>query len=227
MSEHIVQSYDNELNQLQLMIAQMGTDVCILIGMANKALLENDLIIAKTVIEMDRSINQQEQDINIKAQNILALRAPMASDLRGVLTSIQMASNLERAGDLGKNIAKIVRKADLFIDATTQSELKNMAEFALKNLELVISAYNDKDEARALQIYHADRQLDKLYGRLFESLMNRIREKQHHIDSIAQLLFVSRHLERIGDHGKNIAEATIYMVTGDINRFDFLDDKEN
>lgn len=227
MSNHIVETYDEELRELHLLIAYMGKNVSTALETTCNDLVKGDKGSASDVIEKDKDINAQELKINLKAQNLLALRAPMASDLRFVLTSLQVAGNLERVGDLTKNIAKINRKMDMSLTANIASLVDNMSSLALKILQASISAYNNKDETQTQKIFDDDVILDKQYKELSKAILREIKRDEDHLDDLAHLLFVTRHLERIGDHGKNISEATIYMCSGEMNRFDSLEDNQD
>lgn len=227
MAKHIVQTYDEELSELHRLIAQMENDVCAALQVACNELIKGEKQHTVEIIEQDKLINAQEQKINRKAQNILALRAPMANDLRLVLTSLQVASNLERVGDLAKNIAKINNKIEARFPEDIADSLKQMSEMALANLRDSIVAYNNKDEVSAQNVFDADVSLDRHHKSLSRDIIKRLRTKEDHFETLVQLLFVTRHLERVGDHAKNIAEATIYMSTGEMNRFDLLEDTQD
>ena len=227
MSNHIVETYDEELRELHLLIAQMGKDVFTALETTCNDLVKGDKGSTSDVIEQDKEINAQELYINQKAEKLLALRAPMASDLRVVLTSIQVADNLERVGDLTKNIAKINRKMDMSLPANIANLTEKMSSLALKILQESISAYNNKDEAQTQKIFDDDVILDNQYKELSKAILRELKRDEDHLDDLAHLLFVTRHLERIGDHAKNVAEATIYMCSGEMNRFDFLEDNQD
>ena len=227
MSEHIVQSYEDELNALQLLINYMGNACAALVSTATEALMAHDKALAAEAVKLDRGINDQQQAINVQAQSILALRSPVATDLRVVITSIQVSSDLERIGDLGKNIAKIVKNSDVVIGSDVRALVQQMGDLVLAQLNEVMGALHDTDEGRAQQIYHSDLQVDECHNRISALVMTKLKENSETIDSDMGLLFVIRHLERIGDHVKNIAEATIYVATGEMNRFDMFDDLKN
>ena len=227
MSNHIVKTYDEELRELELLIAHMGNDVSNALETTCNDLVKGDKGSTDDVIEHDKAVNAQELDINMKAQNLLALRSPMANDLRYVLTSIQVAGNLERVGDLTKNIAKINRKMDMPLPATIANLVDKMSGLALTILQVSISAYNNKDEAQTQKIFDDDVILDKQYKELSKTILRELKRDEDHLEDLAHLLFVTRHLERIGDHAKNIAEATIYMCSGEMNRFDHLEDNRD
>ena len=227
MSNHIVEDYDEELRELELLIAYMGNDVSTAFETTCNDLVKGDKGSADDVIEHDKDINAQELKINVKAQNLLALRSPMASDLRFVLTSIQVAGNLERVGDLTKNIAKINRKMGMLLPTKIATSLKEMSSLALAILQASISAYNNKEEEQTQRIVEDDVTLDKQNKELSKVILKELKRDENNLEDLAHLLFVTRHLERVGDHAKNIAEATIYMCSGEMNRFDFLEDNQD
>jgi phosphate transport system protein len=227
MSNHIVEDYDEELRELELLIAYMGNDVSTAFETTCNDLVKGDKGSADDVIEHDKDINAQELKINVKAQNLLALRSPMASDLRFVLTSIQVAGNLERVGDLTKNIAKINRKMGMLLPIEIATSLKEMSSLALAILQASISAYNNKEEEQTQRIFEDDVTLDKQNKELSKVILKELKRDENNLEDLAHLLFVTRHLERVGDHAKNIAEATIYMCSGEMNRFDFLEDNQD
>jgi len=216
MNEHIVSSYDDELNKLQTLVMTMGTTATEMVDDAVDALLNANKQAAQTIIETDRSINTGLARITELSQNILALRSPMANDLRKVLSAIQVGLNIERVGDLAKNMAKLALSHELFIEEKYAVELRKMGKMASSNLFASLKTYNQENPEEALAIHASDAQLDDLHKKFSKSVMLNITKDMENIDSSVHLLFVSRHLERVGDHAKNIAEATIYKVNGEI-----------
>jgi len=216
MNEHIVSSYDDELNKLQTLVMTMGTTATEMVDDAVDALLNANKQAAQTIIETDRSINTGLARITELSQNILALRSPMANDLRKVLSAIQVGLNIERVGDLAKNMAKLALSHELFIEEKYAAELRKMGKMASSNLFASLKTYNQENPEEALAIHASDAQLDDLHKKFSKSVMLNITKDMDNIDSSVHLLFVSRHLERVGDHAKNIAEATIYKVNGEI-----------
>ena len=197
-----------------------------MIKQAISCVITNDSKAAKQVVSRDKLINAINAEITVLSQNVIALRSPMANDLRLILTIFQNALNLERTGDLAKNIAKIIVKNDLVIDASARDKLEKLSDAVLQNLTDVITAFNSLDEAKAKTIFDADKLVDDLHDDFSSSLMQRIKNDDAHSETVMHLLFISRHLERIGDHAKNVAEATIYAVSGEINQLDVFDDTQ-
>jgi phosphate transport system protein len=225
-NDHILGTYDEELTNLQILITKMGNECAEMIKQAISCVITNDSKAAKQVVSRDKLINAINAEITVLSQNVIALRSPMANDLRLILTIFQNALNLERTGDLAKNIAKIIVKNDLVIDASARDKLEKLSDAVLQNLTDVITAFNSLDEAKAQTIFDADKIVDDLHDDFSSSLMQRIKNDDAHSETVMHLLFISRHLERIGDHAKNIAEATIYAVSGEINQLDEFDDTQ-
>ena len=225
-NDHILGTYDEELTNLQILITKMGNECAEMIKQAISCVITNDSKAAKQVVSRDKLINAINAEIAVLSQNVIALRSPMANDLRLILTIFQNALNLERTGDLAKNIAKIIVKNDLVIDASARDKLEKLSDAVLQNLTDVITAFNNLDEAKAQTIFDADKLVDDLHDDFSSSLMQRIKNDDAHSETVMHLLFISRHLERIGDHAKNVAEATIYAVSGEINQLDVFDDTQ-
>ena len=216
MNEHIVSSYDDELNKLQTLIMTMGTTATEMVDNAVDALLNADKESARTIIDTDRAINAGLSRLTELSQNILALRSPMANDLRKVLSAIQVGLNIERVGDLAKNMAKLPISNEIFIEDIYAVELRKMGKIASGNLFDSLKTYNQENAEEALIVHANDIKLDELHKAFSKSVMLNITKDVENIDSSIHLLFVSRHLERVGDHAKNIAESTIYKVKGEI-----------
>ena len=225
-NDHILGTYDEELTNLKILTTKMGNECCDMIRQAVICVISNDSTGAKQIIARDKLVNAINAEIAVLSQNVIALRSPMANDLRLILTIFQNALNLERTGDLAKNIAKISAKNDLVIDTVMRRKLEKLSEVVLQNLTDVITAFNELDDAKAKSIYEADEKVDDLHDAFSDTLMAHLRSEENDVESLLHLLFISRHLERIGDHAKNIAEATIYAATGEINQFDEFDDRQ-
>ena len=214
MVDHIVASYDEELTQLDTLIMTMGSAAAEMTENAVTALCNRDHELAREVIKTDKQVNSSLNEITEHAQNILALRSPLANDLRAVISAIQIGLNLERVGDLAKNISKIMIKNDIVLSDPIRAEIEKMLKKAHSSLRNVLVAYSQGNTEAALAIHKNDKQLDVLHKALTKMILLDIKSAPDDIDSEIQLLFVSRHLERIGDHAQNIAEAVIYRVDG-------------
>ena len=216
VNDHILRTYDEELTNLQILTTKMGNECCDMIRQAVASVIDNDKAIAQQVIKRDKMVNAVNAEIAIQSQNVIALRSPMANDLRKVLSAIQVGLNIERVGDLAKNMAKLALSHELFIEEKYAVELRKMGKMASSNLFASLKTYNQENPEEALAIHASDAQLDDLHKKFSKSVMLNITKDMDNIDSSVHLLFVSRHLERVGDHAKNIAEATIYKVNGEI-----------
>lgn len=218
-TEHIVTSYEDELASLDSKIAEMGGLTESLVGKAFDALRMRDATAAAEVIEEDNKIDQYELDIEEQAITMIARRQPMALDLRQIMVAIKITSDLERIGDLGKNIAKRV----LSIHSEKQPAqlmhgMKSMQELALAQLKDVLDAYAERNTEKALAVWRGDEEIDAIYNSLFRELLTYMMEDPRNISLCTHLLFCAKNLERIGDHTTNIAENVHYLVLGNLIR---------
>ena len=216
MNEHIVKSYEDELNTLTADCARMGGLTEAQVGDAIEAVVKRDQALAESVVGRDERLDVLELDIERKAIRLIALRQPMANDLRKTVAAMKIASNLERCGDLAKNIAKrtmILNEAEP-ISPLTRS-IERMGRLVLGRLKDVLDAYTGSDLDRALAVWSRDDEVDEHYNSLFRELLTYMMGDPRTITACAHLLFVAKNLERIGDHATNIAEIIHYEITGD------------
>ena len=215
MNEHTVKSYEDELALLDKKIAQMGGIAEQNLGQSFDALERRDPLLAEAVISSDRSIDNLQREIEDQAISMIARRQPLADDLRHIMAALRITGDLERIGDLAKNIAK---RALAIAHETHPKPLisgfRHMVELALHQLKDVLDAYADRDSARALQVWHEDAQIDAMYNSLFRELLTYMMEDPRNIGLSTHLLFGAKNIERVGDHTTNIAETVHYMVTG-------------
>ncbi len=214
-TEHIVTSYEDELASLDSKIAQMGGLTETLVAQAFDALCKGDVASANNVILDDAKIDEFELEIEEQAVTMIARRQPMALDLRQIMVAIKITSDLERIGDLGKNIAKRV----LSIHSESQPiqlmhGMKSMQELALSQLKDVLDAYAERNTEKALAVWRGDEEIDAIYNSLFRELLTYMMEDPRNIGLCTHLLFCAKNLERIGDHTTNIAENVHYLVLG-------------
>jgi len=215
MIEHTVKSYEAELTLLDQRIAQMGGLVEQLLGNAFAALERRDPRLASEAIASDRAIDDLQRDIEEQAISMIARRQPMASDLRRIVATLKVAGDLERIGDLAKNIAK--RALAIAPESRPQSLIlgqRHMAELAMASLKNVLDAYMSRDDEKALAVWRSDTDIDALYNSVFRELLTYMMEDPRNIGLCTHLLFGAKNIERIGDHATNIAETVHYMVTG-------------
>jgi phosphate transport system protein len=214
MSEHIVRAYDEELASLKTMLAQMGGLAEDQLAKAIDSLAKRDTILADQVIAQDEKVDALELNIEEKAILTIARRQPMARDLREIMVAIRISSDLERIGDLAKNVAKRVHAIPDAPPRKLSSGLTRMGRLALEQLITVLDAYATMSDEKALEVWRSDEELDALYNSIFRELLTYMMEDPRTIGLSAHLLFGAKNFERIGDHATNIAENIYYLVHG-------------
>jgi phosphate transport system protein len=214
MNDHTVKSFTEQLETLASNIAQMGGLAEAQLADAVDAIAKRDTALAESAIAGDPRIDQLQQTVEEQAVRVLALRQPMAIDLRETLAAIKIASELERIGDLAKNIAKraIVLNREPPIRLT--HSLARMGRVTLAQLKHVLDAYSDRDTAGAEAVWRQDNEIDEIYNSLFRELLTYMMEDPRTIGLCTHLLFVAKNIERCGDHATNIAETVYHMVSG-------------
>jgi len=215
MVEHTVKSFDGEISQLRGLIAEMGGLAEVAIRDAIDALTSHDDDLARQVINADARLDALEAEVDRLAVRTIALRAPMADDLRDVIAALKISGVLERIGDYAKNIAKRVNEMEGRAKVEPITLVPAMAEIAQGMVRDVLNAYGARDAQLAVEVIRRDEKLDQFYNTLFRSLVTHMMENPATITSAAQLLFVARNLERIGDHATNVAEMVYYAATGE------------
>ena len=216
MSEHIVKSFDEELQELAAGIAEMGGLAESLVDDAVTALARNNGELAQEVIRTDIRLDQMQRDLEEKAIIMLARRQPMALDLRQAVAVLRISGDLERVGDLAKNIAKRALAIDgQFNSKSLTHGVEHIAELAMTQLKAVLDAYAARDIVASAQIRARDQEVDALYTSLFRELLTYMMEDPRNISQCTHLLFCAKNIERIGDHATNIAETIHYLVTGE------------
>jgi phosphate transport system protein len=213
--KHIVTSFEADLKKLRDMIAGMGGLVERAVADAATALLDHDPAFASRVVEMDPAIDAEERKVEQFAVQLLALRQPLADDLRQVVQALKVITDLERIGDYAANIAKRSLVINQVASNFSLSGLGQMALLVQQNLKSSIDAVGEADPQKAVAVWRADQQVDDLYNTIFRELITYMMEDARSITACTHLLFIAKNLERIGDHSTNIAELTYYAVTGD------------
>ena len=213
--EHIVRSYEEELAALNTKIAKMGGLAEQVVGQSIDALERRDPDLAEVTIKEDEVIDALEHEIEEQAIVMIARRQPMAYDLRQIMAALRISADLERIGDLGKNIGKRA----LAVVGEQQPKklmlgLKHMGELALEQLKEVLDAFIERDADRALKVWYKDEEIDAMYNSLFRELLTYMMEDPRNIGLCTHLLFGAKNIERIGDHTTNIAENVHYLVHG-------------
>lgn len=212
---HIVRSYDAELKYLEAKIMEMGAHAERMIERSVSSIVRNDLQLATTVIADDLFLDEIERDIDEKAITIICKRQPMAVDLREIVGSIRISSDLERIGDMAKNIAKrTVALSEIRQPASFYCGLETITTLALNQLKEVLSAYTVRLLGRVDAVRERDGKIDALYTSLFRELLTYMMEDMRNITVCTHLLFCIKNIERIGDHVTNIAETVHYIITG-------------
>lgn len=214
MSEHIVKAFTEQLETLSSTVAQMGGLVEAQLADAVDAIAKRDSKLGEKVISGDPQVDQLQHTIEGLAQKLLALRQPMAVDLRETLAAIKIASELERIGDLAKNVAKRALVLNREPPIRLTQSLARMGRAAQSQLKLVLDSYSDRDAEGAETVWRNDGEIDEIYNSLFRELLTYMMEDPRTIGLCTHLLFVAKNIERAGDHATNIAETVYHMVKG-------------
>ena len=216
MSDHTVRAYDDELMEIGRKITEMGGIAETMLSNAIQSLVKGDTELAQRVIATDPKLDALEREIEEKAVLTIARRQPMAIDLRALVSAIRIASDLERIGDLAKNVGKRVVAIDgQFAPQKIVGGVIHISDLALDRLHRVLVAYAHRDVEGAMSVWKEDEEIDQLYNSLFRELLTYMMEDPRNIGFCAHLLFSAKNIERIGDHATNIAETIKYLVTGE------------
>jgi phosphate transport system protein len=213
---HIVRSYEEELKRLRDMIARMGGLAERQVADSATALIRRDTELAAEVVARDAQLDLLEREVEAFCVRLLALRQPMAADLRLIVTSMKISSDLERIGDYARNGAKraiVISSQPQFASLNGFSRLAHLVQ---ENLKGAIDALVNDDLARADEVWNADQPVDDIYNGIFRELLTFMMEDPRNITAATHLLFVAKNLERIGDHATNIAERVHYAISGQI-----------
>ena len=216
MAEHIVKAYDEELEALSRKIAEMGGVAEVMLAEAIEALDTLDADLAHRVVTSDLRLDALQREVEESAVLMLAKRQPMAVDLRAIIVALRVSSDLERIGDLAKNVA--ARSMTISPEAGLGRAvvgLKHMAELAGRQLKDVLDAYASRDAERARAVWNRDINLDAAEDAVFRDLLTFMMEDPRNISFCTDLLFCSKNIERIGDHATNVAEHVVYLATGE------------
>ncbi|MBV8888717.1 MAG: phosphate signaling complex protein PhoU [Alphaproteobacteria bacterium] len=213
-ADHIIKSYDEELRRLSKMIVEMGGMAESQLVAAIDAVVERDSELAARVVEADSRVDDLERELDNLAIRLLALRQPMARDLREIIVALKIASDLERICDYAANVAK--RSIALAQTPPIQPvyALPRMAHLAQLLVKEVLDAYIERDPDKALEVWRRDAELDEMYSSLFREFLTYMMEDPRNIGACTHLLFMAKNIERIGDHATNIAENLYYLVHG-------------
>ncbi len=212
---HTVTGFDDELKEIGGYVAQIGGMAEQMVDQAIEALGKADTELAAKVIEQDITVDTLQREVEEKSIMMIARRQPMARDLREIVAAIRIASDLERVGDLAKNIAKrVLALQGQFQPQSLMHGVEHLAELSLEQLKNVLDAYGRRDVKQALAVWQRDEEIDALYTSLFRELLTYMMEDPRNIGFCTHLLFCAKNIERIGDHATNIAETVHYQITG-------------
>ena len=213
--EHLVKSYDQELNKLRNLMTEMGGIVENQVALAAEAILHRDSAAATRAVEEDPKADALEREIEAFAIRLLALRQPVASDLRHIVAALKITGDIERIGDYAANVAKRSIVLSQFNTPFSLAGLAHMATLVQGQLKSIIDALGDNDADKAVEVWRSDQVVDDIYNAIFRELITYMMEDPRNITPCTHLLFIAKNLERIGDHATNIAENLYYAVKGE------------
>jgi phosphate transport system protein len=220
---HTLTAFDDDLSDLRALISRMGVLAEEAIAEAMRCLVERDLAAAKRLVAGDRNLNALQAEAERRVVQLIALRAPLADDLRDALAALKIAGVVERIGDYAKNIARRARRMPERGELEPLSLLPQMAKMASAMVHDALGAFVARDAAAAREVCKRDDALDDFYESIFRTLLTYMMESPQNIGPSTSLLFVAKNLERIGDHATNIAEMVYYAATGE----PLIDESEN
>ena len=213
-AEHIVASFDEDLASIKDNVVRMGALAEAQLAGAIEALVKRDPELADRVVQSDRQIDELEVDLNERAVSLIALRQPMAQDLRAAVAALKSANNLERIGDHAASIAKRSKIVSELPPIDEIAQVKQLAQLVQVQIKQIVDAIVDDDEQLALDVWHSDKTVDDHHASLFRSVLDSMVAEGRDIEACTHLLFIAKNIERIGDHATNIAEVLYFEVTG-------------
>jgi phosphate transport system protein len=212
---HTIKAFDEDLDRLRALISQMGGMAEHAIRESLRCLVQRDLDGAAKIVEDDRKLDALEMETERRVVELIALRAPMAADLRDVVAALKISSVVERIGDYAKNISKRVPLLDSGSAIETVSLLPEMARMATEMVHDVLNAFVERDAQAAVRVCERDHAVDDFYNSIFRTLLTFMMENPNNISQSTHLLFIAKNIERVGDHATNIAEMVYYAATGE------------
>ncbi|HSE13041.1 MAG TPA: phosphate signaling complex protein PhoU [Rudaea sp.] len=215
MSDHIVKSFDDELIQLNNAIARMGELSQTQLAGAIDALLLRDTAVAARVVREDFEVDELEREVDARAIRVLALRQPIARDLRQVLSALRIGIEFERICDFAANIAKRAIALNAHSPDEWINEIAELGNLALKQLASVVASFRERDANKALAVWAQDEAIDDTHTAIYRRLVDYMKADPARVPIGTHLLFIAKNIERIGDHATNIAESVYYLITGD------------
>ena len=214
--EHLVKSYDQELKRLRNLLTEMGGIVESQVALAADAIMTLDPAAATRVVEEDPKVDALEREAEQFVIRLLALRQPMAGDLRQIVASLKITGELERIGDYAANVAKRTIVLAQYSMPYSLGGLGHMARLVQEHLKTIIDAIGESDAGKAIEVWRSDQVVDDMYNAIFRELITYMMEDPRNITPCTHLLFIAKNLERIGDHETNIAEMVHYAVKGEV-----------
>jgi phosphate transport system protein len=214
-AQHIVKRYEQELKRLRDLLVEMGGLVEAQLAAATLAVVQQDPDAATRTVEQDPAVDALEREVESFVIRLLALRQPVAQDLRLIVAALKMSSDLERIGDYAANVAKRSIVLSQFNLPFKLGGLAHMARLVQESLKLTVDAIGDEDAEKAIQVWRSDQAVDDIYTAIFRELVTYMMEDPRNITPCTHLLFIAKNLERIGDHATNIAETVHFAATGE------------
>ena len=214
--QHIVSSFEQELSRLRDRVSEMGGLVENELALAVEAVVRRDPASATQALEQEPRVDALEREVEQFVIRLLALRQPMAIDLRQIVSALKITGALERIGDYATNLAKRSIVLNQFSLPFSLASIANMARLVQENLKQIIDAIGDMDAEKAVRVWRSDEAIDDLYTTIFRELVTYMMEDARNITPCAHLLFIAKNLERIGDHATNIAEVVHFAATGEV-----------
>ena len=214
MAEHTVKAFDEDITRIRGLIAEMGGLAEVAVQEAMDALINSDETLADAVVARDKKIDALEAEVEQLTVQTIALRAPMADDLREMIAALKIVSVVERIGDYGKNIAKRVALMDQTRSIEAIPLLMSMSNIVVELIHDALDSFAARDAELAVRVTVRDKNVDDFYNSIFRALLTHMMENPHTITASTHLLFIAKNLERIGDHATNVAEMVYYAATG-------------
>ncbi len=213
-SEHIVSSFDQDLDSLRRLVVEMGGHAESQLNLAVQAVSRRDAALAERVRSNDGRLDEYEHEIDAAAVRLLALRSPVAADLRETVSTLKISVDLERIGDYAANVAKRVSAIVQAPPMRPVHGIPLMGRLVREAISDVMYAYAERDVEKALQVWKRDEEVDDLYNGIFRETLTYMMEDARNITASTHLLFMAKNIERIGDHATNIAETVFYIAEG-------------
>ena len=212
---HIVTSFDRELGEIHTLIMRMAGLAENQFAQALDALSRRDSELGQKVAQNDSQIDDLERELDQEVVRLVALRQPMADDLRATISALKIASDLERIGDYAKNIAKRAVELSKQDDTVSFDAVVRLGKFVRTVFKDTVDAFATRDVDRSVDIWHRDAEVDEMYIALFREILSFMGDDSKNVTTCTHLMFIAKNIERIGDHATNIAEAVYYLETGE------------